>query len=171
VWPVPGLEAYRGANPPQCGENAKRREEKQTMRKNNTIRIVKEPDEISTPDYLQNVYTTKADGTLDRVVSSHRVGADDVRKYGKKKVLAWLKEDEKRLADYGNRWSYVGIRAEVDVVIAGTVQTLQSGGLWGIEDDSSEDYFQEVATEETSALLDVLKAVGIDGMDFPVVWE
>lgn len=69
-------------------------------------------------------------------------------------------EDRERHESYGDKWHMIGILATADVIIAGTVQHVQSGGLWGIESDSGKAYFKEVAKEEYKGLVDVLRAMG-----------
>lgn len=77
-------------------------------------------------------------------------------------------EFEDRKAEYENGdFSFVGVVAEADVVIEGTVQTLKSGGLWGIESDSGEEYIEDTALEEYDGLRDVLKAVGVSTSQVP----
>jgi len=80
-----------------------------------------------------------------------------------------LPEDRRKytLQDYAraeslNRgdWYYIGIRAVADVVIGGVCQTLASGGLWGIESDSGEDYLAEVGRDELAELKKVLYDLG-----------
>jgi hypothetical protein len=75
--------------------------------------------------------------------------------------------DRKEAYDRGD-FAFVGVRAEADVVIEGLVQTLTSGGLYGIESDSDEAYVEDVALEEYDALRDVLKAVGVSTAQVPV---
>lgn len=58
-------------------------------------------------------------------------------------------------------WCFVGIRAVAEVIVKGTIQKIHSGGLWGIESDSGESYFKEVAKEEYQTLCNVLKSMGI----------
>jgi len=65
-------------------------------------------------------------------------------------------------------FSFVGVRAEAEVVIEGVVQTLTSGALWGIESDSGEEYIEGVALEEYDGLRDILKAVGVSTSEVPV---
>lgn len=47
-------------------------------------------------------------------------------------------------------WYLLGIRVRVRVHnwTTGNVQTVESAGLWGIESDSTEDYFLQIAQEE-----------------------
>lgn len=57
-------------------------------------------------------------------------------------------------------WCMVGVWAEAEFIVGGTVQRIRSGGLWGIESDSDKSYFEEVAREELSSLADILKELG-----------
>ena len=71
--------------------------------------------------------------------------------------------DYKRACDLNNgEFHYCGVsaRAEVQLQTHGAIQTLCSGGLWGIETDSDDSYFAEVAAEELNDLRGTLKAAG-----------
>ena len=69
---------------------------------------------------------------------------------------------EDRLTQFKRgHFNFVGVRAEAEVEIAGVVQEITSGGLWGIESDSEASYFREVGKEEYSQLKDVLAEMGI----------
>ena len=67
-------------------------------------------------------------------------------------------------------WCYLGIRAEAEIIgneqkdgpnkWHGVVQTISSGGLWGIESDSDRSYLEEVQEEELSNLKTELRALG-----------
>ena len=65
-----------------------------------------------------------------------------------------------RLDDYDRQeWYVMGLRAEVELLHladpadkSGTLHTLSSGGLWGVESDSGEEYLREVAGEELADL-------------------
>jgi hypothetical protein len=65
-------------------------------------------------------------------------------------------------------FSFVGVRAEAEVVVEGVLQTLMSGGLWGIESDSSKEYIEDVALEEYDGLREILKAIGVSTSQVPV---
>ena len=83
---------------------------------------------------------------------------------------SYLEQDEleDRLAAYKRgEFDFVGVRAEADVLIEGTVQTLTSGGLWGVESDSGEEYLVGVAVEEYEQLRKVLKTVGVPTAQLP----
>lgn len=78
---------------------------------------------------------------------------EDVRKY--------TKQDYDRLESlHRGAWAYIGIWAQADIVIGTVRQTIRSGGLWGIEDDSEPAYFKEVEHEELSELRNQLHALG-----------
>ncbi len=58
-------------------------------------------------------------------------------------------------------WHYLGIIAKAEVQLTSdSVQTLHSGGLWGIESDSGKEHFKEVAAEELASLRTELDAIG-----------
>lgn len=64
---------------------------------------------------------------------------------------------------YNNQqWCYVGIRAEAEVQtrLGSPIQSIRSGGLWGIESDSDSSYFKSIADEELSELRAQLKELG-----------
>jgi hypothetical protein len=61
---------------------------------------------------------------------------EDVRRY--------TQQDFDRMKSlYAGYWSFIGIKATAKVLIGDTCQTIQSGGLWGIESDSGEDYLKD----------------------------
>lgn len=64
-------------------------------------------------------------------------------------------------------FSFVGVRAEADVAIGGVIQTLTSGGLWGIESDSGDEHFKDVAGEEWNELRKILTDVGVSTSQLP----
>ena len=68
-------------------------------------------------------------------------------------------------------FSFVGMRAEADVVIEGVVQKLTSGSLWGIESDSGDDYIQEVAAEEYGDLRKILISIGVSTSQLPTKFD
>lgn len=92
--------------------------------------------------------------------------------------LSWLEQTDEqmgegfeassreRLEAYNRGdWEMVGVDAVAEVVIGGVIQTIQSGGLWGIETDSDESYFTEVANEELASLAGILAEIGCSDDD------
>jgi hypothetical protein len=78
-------------------------------------------------------------------------------------------QDEARRKEYENGdFSFVGVRAEAEVVVENVIQTITSGGLWGIESDSGEGYIDDVALEEYDNLREILKAIGVSTAQVPV---
>lgn len=77
-------------------------------------------------------------------------------------------EDRKREYQRGD-FGFVGVRAAVNVPIhVGTtiiIQRMESPGLWGIEDDSGDDYFDDVFHDEAETLADMLAALGVTVTD------
>lgn len=77
---------------------------------------------------------------------------------------AYKAEDQARLDAYNRGdWYFVGIRAVATIWIikanVGTSYTLRSAGIWGMESDSSEDYFNETYEDEKATLLGDIKAM------------
>jgi hypothetical protein len=68
-------------------------------------------------------------------------------------------------------FAFVGVRAEAEVVVEGVSQTLTSGGLWGIESDSGEEYVREVAAEEYGDLRKILTSIGVPTAQLPTKFD
>ena len=76
----------------------------------------------------------------------------DIRKY--------CLEDWRRVeAFYNGEWGFVGIIAKAEVLVLGQLQTIRSGGLWGIESDFT-DCIAEVELEELDNLKTQLLSLG-----------
>ena len=79
----------------------------------------------------------------------------------------YREQDEARLASWRNdEWHFVGIRARATIKIPYGINPecwitseLLSPGLWGIESDSGQDYFQEVYQEERDILTGMLTSL------------
>lgn len=71
--------------------------------------------------------------------------------------------EEREQAYYRNEWSYIGVQARAVITVVrngvGTIYTLESAGLFGIESDCDE-YIQEVFEEQKVELLDDIKSIG-----------
>jgi hypothetical protein len=68
-------------------------------------------------------------------------------------------------------WCFIGIRAEAEIQLfhkpvhsldpgQTSIQTLTSGGLWGIESDSDREYLESVEQEELADLKTQLLVLG-----------
>ena len=62
------------------------------------------------------------------------------------------------------------MRAETDVDIQGVLQTLTSGGLWGVESDGKV-YIEEVAAEEYNDLRKILISIGVSTAQLPTKFD
>ena len=72
-------------------------------------------------------------------------------------------QDYERMRKYNNQyWYMMGIMATAQYVLpdSNVVQEMHSGGLWGIESDSGDDYISEVENEELYTLRDQLAKIG-----------
>ena len=95
-------------------------------------------------------------------------------------VQGYIDEDKQRLEDFNEGNIYMtGIQAKAEVSYTifngteqnhvGTAKRLErfaSGGLWGIESDSGDDYFKEVQADELADLKDHLERFNVDVSNF-----
>jgi hypothetical protein len=79
----------------------------------------------------------------------------------KKEAEKYKAEAQARLESlFNGQWTFIGIGATAEIRINGIYQIISSGRLWGIEDDSGEEYLNEVYTEQVAELKDQLKEIG-----------
>jgi hypothetical protein len=70
-------------------------------------------------------------------------------------------QDYKRCEAYNRgEWCMMGVWAEAELIVGGTVQRVKSSGLWGIESDSEPAHFRTIASEELSSLRAILAEMG-----------
>lgn len=85
--------------------------------------------------------------------------------------IAYARQDNERLDAYNRGiWEMIGIRAVATVHIPvsdniAKIQTIDSGGLWGIESDSSKSYLQEIEREQIDEVKDYLRILCVEGVD------
>lgn len=82
---------------------------------------------------------------------------------GTKNYRKYAKQDYERMDAFAREdWNFIGLRAEAKVQIGdgGLVQTITSGGLWGIESDSGKDELSRLAREQMAELESQLLALG-----------
>lgn len=72
----------------------------------------------------------------------------------------YAKQDKARLDQYGHSWYMIGIRAKAVITINGTLETIETAGLWGTESDSDPSYLEEIGKEEKLELGEMLKEIG-----------
>ena len=70
--------------------------------------------------------------------------------------------EERREAYERGEFGYVAVRATCEILVNGIIETIDSPGLWGIEDDSSPDYLDEIADDERQILVGVLRELGVN---------
>jgi len=74
-----------------------------------------------------------------------------------------VRQDYERAEAYcRDEWSMVGVIASAQICLPGSdiVQRITSGGLWGIESDSGEDYFAETEKAQLEELEEELFRLG-----------
>jgi hypothetical protein len=119
------------------------------------------PDESPDLSYLGEYTPSHGSEYIDR---------QDRGDMGRNEYRYWIptnpdsaEQDYERMEAYNRGdWGCIGIiaKAEVQFSESSTIQTVRSGGLWGIESDSGKDYLESVENEELSQLADELKAIG-----------
>jgi len=75
-------------------------------------------------------------------------------------------------------WCFIGIRAQAEITIdenhhrsSWAVQTIHSGGLYGIESDSDPDYLSEIEKEELDELRSILTSLGFSQRAIAVAFK
>jgi hypothetical protein len=72
----------------------------------------------------------------------------------------YLAQDAERLAGYGTTWWSVGVSAVAQLQIGSVIgNKVSTAGLWGIESDSDDGYFDQVGADELCELREMLVAL------------
>lgn len=98
-------------------------------------------------------------GTMGQNEHRYFVAANSAEQTGNPDSVA---QDWERAEAYGTEWVMVGVRAVATLTVAGTTQTLRSGGVWGVENDAGPDHLTFLAGEELSELHAILTGMGLD---------
>lgn len=100
----------------------------------------------------------QARGDMERGTYRYFVAAMSGKESGN---LDSPEQDYQRMEAYNrNEWCMMGVWAEAEVVLTDVVQRIRSGGLWGIESDSGEEYFKEEESNQLHDLGKELEAIG-----------
>lgn len=84
------------------------------------------------------------------------------------------KEDQERFEAWQQEeWTLDGVRTRVVVwnKSTGNTCTYESAGLWGIESDSNDDYFLEIAQQELENLQNEFPQLNDIKIDKTVTWK
>jgi hypothetical protein len=73
---------------------------------------------------------------------------------------ASVEEDYKRMESYGDGWNMMFLYATAAVYVKGVRQTIQSGGVGGVESDCGADHLAEMRAEQLSELSGILESLG-----------
>ena len=87
--------------------------------------------------------------------------------------ISYLEQEgfEDRLKAYNNsQFGFVGLLVNATFAIqlsenTWKIDTISTGGLWGIESDSQDEYLEEVWREEYEEMMNMLDIIGIDRCD------
>jgi hypothetical protein len=88
----------------------------------------------------------------------------------------YRRQDAERLAAFNrDEWHMIGVYATVELDVKGTVQTIRSPGIWGIESDSNVDYLAVVGREQLEELAEIVRELVASshprGVTVPIVEE
>lgn len=137
-------------------------------------------DEHPDLSWLETEYEYDEEENVLTVIESCRFDKKVYEGEEAEEILKWIKQDHHRLETYGNIWHMVGIRASATIYLPFEVITnkgkeinfkieeITSGGLWGIESDSNQEYKNEIGKNEIDSLkrnLEMLNVV-IDHFQF-----
>lgn len=102
--------------------------------------------------YWEPEYNHFTDGEISWEHVPEEVKADIIKRYGslEKHDIYFTLQDFKRMETLGEDWNYIGIVATV--YLKGN-EIAESYGLWGIESDSEEKYFEEIEWEQINDAL------------------
>jgi|HubBroStandDraft_1064217.scaffolds.fasta_scaffold53842_3 hypothetical protein len=109
--------------------------------------------------------TTKRRSTAPKVQDLVFVVADDPESSPEDYLFQdpdYREQDQERLDAWKNGdWRMVGVYAEVEVVVAGTTQTIRTPGVWAVESDSDRSHFKDLGEQEHGELVAILAEMGI----------
>lgn len=96
-----------------------------------------------------------------------------IAKYGSiwNACMAYAKQDKERLDAYNRGvWEMIGIRAVATIHIPADddtvkIQTIDSGGLFGIESDSDDSYIHDIGREQIAEVKNYLRILCVNGVD------
>ena len=132
------------------------------------VELASQVDEIADTSYLGEFSNSEDTRYPDSITIDHSDGGRKFRYFHAHNVSNQDEADQnyRRILDHGNGWWAIGVYAKAVIEIADVRQELSSGGLYGIESDSGESYFREVASDELGALRDICEEVGLDLAEF-----
>ena len=85
--------------------------------------------------------------------------------------MAYAKQDKERLDAYNRGvWNIIGMRAVATIHISidnniVKIQTIESGGLFGIESDSGDDYIEDIGRDQIAEVKKYLRILCVDDID------
>lgn len=111
--------------------------------------------------------TEKQEAVAKRYVSP------DITNHQQRAAAVYCCEDYIRLKTFGEDWWMSGIMAKAEIHTSvhkdsWLIQSVRSGGLWGIESDCGDEYEMEVAEEQLSELKAVLMEFGFPESEIDV---
>lgn len=131
-----------------------------------SVTVERYTDDCPDLSFIGEYSDKPADGAIDREENGDRLRGQ-YRYFNPGSDPEYARQDYERMEAYERQeWCMVGVRAEARVILSGTViQELTSSGIWGVESDSEDDYFRELAEQELDDLKDQLLAAGFSARE------
>lgn len=116
-----------------------------------------------TPPGLEANWSHVPNEQIAKAIKSHGNRKQAIRALD----LKYIEEDYQRHEAFNRgEWDSIGVRAAVELPIPygkdRILTRIESPGLWGIESDSGEKYFDSVFQEESNILADMLAELGVN---------
>ncbi len=142
------------------------------------VKVHKDVDDCPDTSWIGEYHSDHRDGAIDRKERGD-MGRNEYRFFLPAMTAEQTGNPDSPEQDYArmegyNRgdWGMIGIWAEAEVVLTGnTVQHIRSGGLWGIESDSDNDYLDQVECEQLAELREQLFAIGFTQLQIDTAFK
>jgi len=166
-----------------CMENGKDGKMSESIRRAKAVKIEVKRIVDENPD-LSFLETTPEYHYGENGSEWEHVSEDDIKKIIEKHGSIWnacmeyAKQDRERLDAYNRgNWEMIGIKAVATIHIPVNnginngnddtvkIQAIESGGLFGIESDSDDDYIQDIGREQIAEVKNHLRILCVEGVD------
>lgn len=130
-----------------------------TIKKIDKIRFVRDIDIDADTSHIGEFSDTPKEGAIDREERGDMNRGE--YRYFNPANPEYAEQEYKQIMDIEKgHTSFYGVSAEALVYLSSVRQTIQSGGLWGMEHDGSkesEEYFKQEEADQLEELANILK--------------
>ena len=142
------------------------------MKKINKITVKRIPDEYPDTSYLGEYSNKPGKYAIERENCGHREfryfnpNWENYQGLTEKEIKEYCQQDYERMESLNaGNWCFIGIKAEVEIQTSEDgknwlINKISSGGIWGIESGSGEDYLKEEEDGQLEQLNKLLREFG-----------